>query len=70
MITTHHLTTDNDKRIARRALIAGLLAGSARLIFTSGVAALLFIWLLNEVVTAIVYTLAALLALFFWSCSG
>lgn len=58
-----------DRLTAKPALVA-LLAASARLAAFTALAAWLAVLVLNEIVAAIVYTLAAILALLFWSCPG
>lgn len=57
----------NVRRSDLRSVGAALLAALARLGVVAVAAAWLFVLLLNEIATALVYVLAAMLALF-WSC--
>ncbi|MBI1948523.1 MAG: hypothetical protein HYS27_22745 [Deltaproteobacteria bacterium] len=57
----------NLPRSELRPVSVALLAALARLGVVAGAAAWLFVLLLNEIATALVYVLAAMLALF-WSC--
>jgi hypothetical protein len=68
-MTTRKLIAQS-KGLSAGSIGAALLAASARLALVGGVAVFLFIVLINEVVTALVYALAAALALLFGSCPG
>lgn len=65
MTTTQDVKKARTHDIPTRAIIAALLAALVRLGIITGVAACLLIILLNEVTAALLYVIAATLALFF-----
>jgi hypothetical protein len=69
-MNTHDKTDPNPNRAVGGRILCALLAASARLAVTAGIAAWLFVMLLNEIAAALVYAIAAMLALLFWSCPG
>lgn len=67
MKTTHDLDATWS---SGRTILTALLAACARLGVVAAVAAWLVILLLHEVAAALVYVIAAVLALVFFSCPG
>lgn len=69
-MNTHDKTDPNANRAIGGRVLCALVTASARLAVTAGIAAWLFVMLLNEIAAALVYVIATMLALLFWSCPG
>ena len=61
---------DGAERAAPPGVGAALAAATARLGVVLGLGAWLVVLVANEIATALVYTIAAMLGLFAWSCPG
>lgn len=58
------------ERVTPLGVGAALAAATARLAVALGLAVWLAVLVMNEIATALVYTVAAILGLFVWSCPG